>query len=78
MAVQSTMLELGSPLPEFNLPDVRTDEKVSSADLTGDANVVIFLCNHCPYVKLIADGLAAFGRDFVGRRRRADRRRRVQ
>jgi peroxiredoxin len=65
MAAQSTMLPLGSPLPEFNLPDVRSDAKVSAADLTGGANVVIFLCNHCPYVKRIAEGLAAFGRDFV-------------
>ena len=65
MAVESTMLALGSPLPEFDLPDVRTGDKVSSADLSGDANVVIFLCNHCPYVKRIADGLAAFGNDFA-------------
>jgi thiol-disulfide isomerase/thioredoxin len=65
MAVQSTMLPLGSNLPEFHLPDVRTDEKSSSAGLTGDANVVIFHCNHCPYVKHVAAGLAAFGRDFA-------------
>ncbi len=66
MAVQSTMLALGSKLPDFDLPDVRSDEMRSSADLDGGANVVIFLCNHCPYVKRIAAGLAEFGHDFTG------------
>lgn len=60
------MLELGTPAPEFSLPD--TDGKlVSLSDFSRDpALVVMFLCNHCPYVKHIREGLAAFGRDYAG------------
>ncbi len=62
MAQQSMMVELGSPMPSFSLPNVRTGDVVSSTDLSSRANVVVFFCNHCPYVKRIADGLATFGR----------------
>lgn len=44
------MVPLGSPAPDFALPDV-TGAVVSSADLTGPALLVAFVCNHCPYVK---------------------------
>jgi peroxiredoxin len=65
MAVSSTMLELGTEAPPFELPDVRTGEVVSIDDVAGERGlVVMFLCNHCPYVKLIYDGVAAFGRDY--------------
>jgi peroxiredoxin len=65
MAVQSTMLPLGTEAPPFALPDVRTGETVSIDDLADRrALVVMFICNHCPYVKRIYDGLAAFGRDY--------------
>jgi peroxiredoxin len=65
MAVSSTMLELGTEAPHFELPDVKTGEMVSIDDVFGDRGlVVMFLCNHCPYVKLIYDGVAAFGRDY--------------
>jgi peroxiredoxin len=59
------MVELGTAMPAFLLRDVRTDAMVSSDALGGRAFVVIFLCNHCPYVKRIADGLAAFGADLA-------------
>lgn len=62
MALQSQMVELGSPMPDFALPNVRTGDIVRSSDLSSRANVVVFVCNHCPYVKRIADGLAVFGR----------------
>ena len=62
MAVPSQMLPLGTPMPAFSLPDVTTVRAVSSAELAGKPSVVIFICNHCPYVKRIRDGLAAFGR----------------
>jgi len=53
---------LGSPMPTFSLPNVRTGDIVSSGDLSSRANIVVFLCNHCPYVQHIADGLAELGR----------------
>ncbi len=53
---------LGTPMPSFSLPNVRTGDIVSSADLSSQVNIVAFICNHCPYVRHIADGLAALGR----------------
>lgn len=57
------MLELGTPLPPFSLPDTNspTPAAVSSTDLAGRVSVVAILCNHCPYVKHIANKLAEFG-----------------
>jgi len=58
----STMRELGTPLPSFNLPDTVSGRSVASDSLLGKPSVVIFICNHCPYVKHIRAGLADFGR----------------
>jgi hypothetical protein len=57
------MLPLGTPLPDFELPDAVTGKPVSSATLLrGAVSVVAVLCNHCPYVQHIRRGLASFGR----------------
>jgi len=61
MAVQSNMLPLGTPLPGFRLTDTVSGRAVSSADFGGRPLVVAFICNHCPYVKHLREGLAAFG-----------------
>lgn len=66
MAATSTMLPLGTELPSFKLPDVRTGDLVSSDDFRHEAVVIMFICNHCPYVKLIQQGLVSFGRDYEG------------
>lgn len=59
----STMLPLGTAAPDFHLPDTN-GKTVSLADFKhAPALVVVFMCNHCPYVKLIREGLAKFGRD---------------
>lgn len=65
MAASSTMLALGTALPAFKLPDVRTAATVGSDDFAGRPVLVVFLCVHCPYVKRIQDGLARFGRDYA-------------
>jgi len=62
MAVSSTMLELGTPMPRFALPDTVTGKAVSSDDLAGAVTLVLFLCNHCPYVKHVQREIAALGR----------------
>ncbi len=63
MAMSSTMRQLGSALPTFELPDTRTGEKVSDAYLRGRGpSVVAFICNHCPFVVHIRDGLVEFGK----------------
>jgi len=59
------MLALGTALPAFKLPDVRTAATVGSDDFAGRPLLVVFLCVHCPYVKRIQDGLARFGRDYA-------------
>lgn len=61
MAQASNMLALGTALPEFSLPDTVSGKVVSSRELLGKPAVVIFICNHCPYVKHLRAGLAQFG-----------------
>jgi peroxiredoxin len=67
MAVKSTMLPLGTPAPNFDLLDTVSGSQKTLADFGGSALVVIFLCNHCPYVKHVQTGLAAFGNDYAGK-----------
>jgi len=58
------MLPLGTAAPDFHLPDTN-GRMVSLADFKhAPALLVVFMCNHCPYVKLIRNGLAQFGRDY--------------
>ena len=67
VAVNSTMLALGTPAPDFRLPD--TDGALVARDdfRAAPGLLVMFICNHCPYVIHIRDGLAAFGRDYQAR-----------
>ena len=64
----STMTELGRAAPAFALPEPRTGDVVSIDDFDGAPGLlVVFLSNHCPYVKHIAAGLAAFAREYQDR-----------
>ena len=62
----STMLALGTPAPDFRLPDV-----VSGATVTLDsfadrkALLVMFICQHCPYVQHVKEELARIGREYA-------------
>jgi peroxiredoxin len=56
------MLPLGTQMPDFSLPDTVSGALVGSKSLSGKPAVVIFICNHCPFVKHIRAGLADFGR----------------
>jgi len=61
----STMLPLGTPAPDFSLTDTVSGKKASLATFAGrKALLVIFMCNHCPYVKHLKDGLVKLGRDY--------------
>jgi len=61
----STMLPLGTPAPGFSLPNV-DGSTVELADVVGrHGTVIMFICNHCPFVKHVADQLAALGREYI-------------
>jgi len=56
----STMLELGSKAADFTLPEPLTGNQVSLSDQQGKPLLVVFSCNHCPYVLHIIDSFVAF------------------
>ena len=59
------MLPLGTIAPAFRLPDTK-GKLVASAELAlAPALLVVFMCNHCPYVVHIRSGLAQLARDYV-------------
>jgi thiol-disulfide isomerase/thioredoxin len=60
------MLELGTPIPDFALPNAVDGKTVSSGDFAGKrALLVMFICNHCPFVKHVKDQLTRLGEDYV-------------
>jgi peroxiredoxin len=62
----STMLDLGTPAPDFELPDVVSGETVSLEDFQDNkALLVTFICRHCPYVQHIKEELARLGQDYA-------------
>jgi len=67
VAVTSTMLPLGTRAPDFRLPDP-SGRVWARDDFAGaPALLVMFLCNHCPYVRHIRDALASATREFQER-----------
>ena len=65
MAVQSKMMSLGTKAPEFKLTDTVSGQPVSIGDFAErSALLVMFICNHCPYVQHVRDELARLGRDY--------------
>ena len=64
-AVESQMLALGTEAPAFSLPD--PDGTVHSLREGAAAYLVMFICNHCPFVKHVREELARIGRDYSDR-----------
>ena len=63
---ESTMLELGTPAPDFQLPDVRSGQTISLSTFEGKkALLVMFLSRHCPYVQHVKQGIAALAKDYA-------------
>ena len=61
----STMIPLGTPAPKFTLPDAISDKHISLDKLKSDkATVIMFICNHCPFVKHIQNEVATLARDY--------------
>ena len=63
-ATLSTMLELGTPLPSFQLPDVNGIRISSDQFQTAPGLLVVFMCPHCPFVRHIRKDLAQFAREY--------------
>lgn len=68
-ATESTMLPLGTEAPAFDLPDTNPPGRNVSLDdfAERDALVVMFLCNHCPFVKHVRDELTSLAREYQPR-----------
>lgn len=62
---QSTMIELGSPAPDFLLPSTEGGNVSLNDFEEGKALVVLFICNHCPYVIHIAPALSALAKEYM-------------
>jgi peroxiredoxin len=67
MALTPTkQIPLGFIAPDFTLPDTVSGENMSLAQLKSDkATVIMFICNHCPYVKHVNDALVALANDYM-------------
>ena len=62
----SNMLPLGTEAPFFKLPDTESGKTLTWYELQSDvATVVMFICNHCPYVKHIQPELVKLAEDYI-------------
>ncbi|HEX2149876.1 MAG TPA: thioredoxin family protein, partial [Actinomycetota bacterium] len=66
VSVNSTMMPLGSEMPSFELPDP-FGQTYTSSSFSGTPLLVMFICNHCPYVKHIRPRLAEVTKDLAGK-----------
>ena len=66
---ESTMLPLGTAAPDFALPEPRTGETHALGDLAHDApaTLIMFVCNHCPYVEHVLDPLVDLANEYAGK-----------
>lgn len=65
---QSRMLSLGTKAPDFQLPDAVSGQPRSLASFAPARGLMVaFICNHCPFVKLILDGLVQYAHDYAPR-----------
>ena len=63
----SNMLPLGTTAPNFNLIDVTSNTNVSLDNLKGEVGTMImFICNHCPFVKHVNSTIASMGNQYHG------------
>jgi peroxiredoxin len=67
MAEQSTMLPLGTVAPSFHLPDPNGNQVSLDNFPDASAFLVVFLCNHCPYVKHVQSSFTQLARDYQAR-----------
>lgn len=64
----SNMIPLGSAAPDFTLPDTVSGKTLSLNELKGDgATVIMFICNHCPFVKHVNEALVKLANDYTAK-----------
>lgn len=64
----SNMMPLGTIAPEFNLLDTVSGEYKNLQELKGEkATLIMFICNHCPFVKHIEEQLVKLGQDYLAK-----------
>lgn len=61
---ESQMIGLGYRLPEFNLLDVISNQYITNDDVKANNVLVMFICNHCPYVKHVWHEFARLEKDY--------------
>lgn len=61
----SEMIDLGTKVPDFTLPDTVSAKQISYDDIKGDnGTLIMFICNHCPFVVHINDELVKLANDY--------------
>ena len=61
----STMVALGTKAPNFRLPDTVSGKQISLSDIKDEiATVIMFICNHCPFVKHVNHELVKLANDY--------------
>ena len=62
----SNMMPLGTTAPDFDLRDSITDTMIKLSDIASDkATVVMFICNHCPYVLHINEEIVRLANEYI-------------
>lgn len=62
----SVMIDLGTTAPSFSLPDTVSGRQIDLNDVKSDtATVIMFICNHCPYVKHVNSELVKLANDYI-------------
>jgi peroxiredoxin len=62
---ESNMLALGTPAPDFSLTDVSTGKTIHLREGNAQAHVLMFICNHCPFVQHVSSELTRLASDYL-------------
>ena len=67
MAAIPPVCDFGAPIVDFTLPEPATGESVTLADVKGETGtLVMFICNHCPYVLAVIDRIVRDAKELQG------------
>ena len=62
---ESQSMNVGTSAPRFTLPDTRNNAPVSTSDYDDKPLLIVFMCNHCPYVVHLVDALVEVAHDLA-------------